>query len=130
MKIKSDIYHPINRIKEWSIKMKSDLKKSKKRISSKEFTQKYMSKESQDRIQALTDQLDLEYSLMLIRKELNKTQKEIAEILGISQPTLSGIENVTQDIKLSTMKKYIEALGGSMSININLPTGKTVSINV
>ncbi len=110
--------------------MKSNPKKSKKRISSKEFTQKYMSKESQARIQALTDQLDLEYSLMLIRKELNKTQKEIAEILGISQPTLSGIENVTQDIKLSTMKKYVEALGGSMSININLPTGKTFSINV
>lgn len=106
------------------------LKTDKKRISSKEFTQRYMSAESQQRIQELTDQLDLEYSLTLIRKELRKTQKEIAQILGVSQPTLSGIEKMTQDIKLSTMKRYVEALGGSMSININLPTGKRFSIDV
>ncbi|OYQ80617.1 hypothetical protein B9T19_05085 [Ignatzschineria sp. F8392] len=44
------------------------LKTDKKRISSKEFTQRYMSAESQQRIQELTDQLDLEYSLILIER--------------------------------------------------------------
>ncbi|WP_181316275.1 type II toxin-antitoxin system RelE/ParE family toxin [Photobacterium iliopiscarium] len=34
------------------------------------------------------------------------------------------------DVKLSTIKRYIEAMDGKMSINIELPTGKHVGFNI
>ena len=51
------------------------------------------SPESQARIQKMADELLLENQLHLIREELEISQKELAETLGIKQPSLSAIEN-------------------------------------
>ncbi|MEQ1119258.1 helix-turn-helix domain-containing protein [Acinetobacter junii] len=75
--------------------------------------------ESQARIQKMADELLLEIS-----------QKELAETLGIKQPSLSAIENRGNDLKISTMKKYVEAMGGKLRIDVELPTGKHIGFNV
>ncbi len=74
------------------------------------------SPESQDRIQKMADELRLQTQLHLIREELEISQKELAEILGIKQPSLSAIENRGHDLKISTIKKYVEAMGGSLAL--------------
>ncbi|MFP6821898.1 helix-turn-helix domain-containing protein, partial [Acinetobacter sp.] len=56
--------------------------------------------------------------------------KELAEILGIKQPSLSAIENRGHDLKISTIKKYVEAMGGKLRIDVELPTGKHIEFNV
>ncbi|TCB63462.1 helix-turn-helix domain-containing protein, partial [Acinetobacter sp. ANC 4216] len=56
--------------------------------------------------------------------------KELAETLGIKQPSLSAIENRGNDLKISTMKKYVEAMGGKLRIDVELPTGKHIGFNV
>lgn len=58
------------------------------------------------------------------------TQSELARNMGISQPSVVAIEQRGSDVKLSTMKRYVEAMGGKMSIDIELPTGKHVGFNV
>ena len=58
------------------------------------------------------------------------SQKELAETLGIKQPSLSAIENRGNDLKISTMKKYVEAMGGKLRIDVELPTGKHIGFNV
>ena len=88
------------------------------------------SAKSQVRIQKMTDELLLENQLYLIREELEISQKELAETLGIKQPSLSAIENRGNDLKISTMKKYVEAMGGKLRIDIELPTGKHTGFNV
>ena len=79
------------------------------------------SPESQARIQQMADELLLETQLHLIREELEISQKELAETLGIKQPSLSAIENRGNDLKISTMKKYVEAMGGKLRIDVHRP---------
>ncbi|MEW4939646.1 helix-turn-helix transcriptional regulator (plasmid) [Acinetobacter baumannii] len=78
------------------------------------------SPESQARIQKMADELLLENQLHLIREELEISQKELAETLGIKQPSLSAIENRGNDLKISTMKKYVEAMGGKLRSEMKL----------
>lgn len=86
--------------------------------------------ESQARIQKIADNLLLENQLYLIREALELSQKELADTLGIKQPSLSAIENRGHDLKISTMKKYVEAMGGKLRIDVELPTGKHIGFNV
>ena len=88
------------------------------------------SPESQARIQEIADGLLLANQLYRIREELEISQKQLAEALGIKQPSLSAIENRGNDLKISTMKKYVEAMGGKLRIDVELPTGKHIGFNV
>ncbi len=74
------------------------------------------SPESQTRIQEMTDELLLENQLYLIREELEISKKELTATLGIKQSSLSAIENRGNDLKISTMKKYVEAIGGNSAL--------------
>ncbi|KJF84517.1 MULTISPECIES: helix-turn-helix domain-containing protein [Photobacterium] len=88
------------------------------------------SQDSQHRIAEMADEMLLEVKFQAIREELELTQAELARNMGISQPSVVAIEQRGNDVKLSTIKRYIEAMGGKMSINIELPTGKHVGFNV
>jgi len=61
--------------------------------------------------------------LAKIRALAQKTQAEMAETLDVKQPTVAGIERVGQDLKLSTLKRYVEAAGGKVRLDIELPDG-------
>ncbi len=54
------------------------------------------------------------------RERRNITQKELAEILGVTQANISRIER-EDDVYLSTLRKYIEALGGHLEITAVFP---------
>jgi len=55
-----------------------------------------------------------------LRKAREMTQVELAEVLGIDQASVSAIENRT-DLHLSTLAKYIRALGGDIEIRAVFP---------
>ena len=86
--------------------------------------------DSRARIKQLAEQLLLENQLSRIREELEISQKELAQTMGIKQPSFSAIENRGNDLKISTMKKYVEAMGGKLRIDVELPTGKHIGFNV
>lgn len=86
--------------------------------------------DSQARIKQLAEQLLLENQLSRIREELEISQKELAQTMGIKQPSLSAIENRGNDLKISTMKKYVEAMGGKLRIDVELPSGRHIGFNV
>ena len=88
------------------------------------------SKESQERITEMANEMLLEVKLQSLREELEFTQLELAKSMGISQPSVVAIEQRGNDVKLSTIKRYVEAMGGRMSLDIELPTGKHVGFNV
>ena len=58
------------------------------------------------------------------------TQKELADALGVAQPSVATMEKRGKDIKLSSLKRYIEAMGGELSLSVKLTTGKTVSFQI
>ena len=55
-----------------------------------------------------------------LRKAREQTQVELAEKLGINQASVSAIEN-NSDLLLSTLAKYVRALGGDVEIRAVFP---------
>lgn len=76
------------------------------------------------------EKLILDYKLQLIREEMELSQQQLADAMGIKQPTLSAIENRGADIKLATLKRYIETMGGKLRLDIELPTGKHIGFSI
>jgi transcriptional regulator with XRE-family HTH domain len=63
-----------------------------------------------------------EMLLAEIRRSVGLTQEELAESVGIKQPTLSRLES-QDDMQISTLRRLIEALGGKLEIIAHLPGG-------
>lgn len=55
-----------------------------------------------------------------LRQIAGKAQLEIAEALNIKQPSVSKIERQT-DMYLSTLRSYVEAIGGKLELTVKLP---------
>ncbi|MBS0880578.1 XRE family transcriptional regulator [Pantoea sp. JGM49] len=72
---------------------------------------------------AMAEEVLLNIHLAELRERVNKTQVEIAQQLNIKQPTVAGMEKPGRDLKLSTLKRYVEAAGGKLRLNIELPDG-------
>ena len=75
-----------------------------------------------EQVEAKTKTMLAEMLLPEIRKHSGMTQKEVAAVLGISQPGLSKIEN-QDDMHIGTLSKLIEAMGGTLEIIAHLPQG-------
>lgn len=73
--------------------------------------------------EVLAAELRLNIHLAELRERVQKTQTEMAQALGVKQPTVAGMEKPGRDIKLSTLKRYIEAAGGTLQLRIDLPDG-------
>lgn len=56
--------------------------------------------------------------LRQVREEVGLTQNELAEKLSTKKSAISRIESHAEDIRLSTLKSYLEALGKKLQINI------------
>lgn len=82
------------------------------------------SPDSQQRIAAKAAEIRQSVALNLLREELQMSQTEMAAAMGVKQPTIAKMEQADNDPRLSTLKRYIAALGGELSINVTLPTGK------
>ncbi len=58
--------------------------------------------------------------LQQLRKAQQKTQKEIAQAMGVSQSALSELER-RPNITVRAMQRYVEALGGKLQIKAEFP---------
>lgn len=86
------------------------------------------SDEEKDAIQARYEELRDEYlTLQELRKRKHVTQKDLAELLGINQENVSRLER-RKDLRLSTIREYVEALGGEIKIVAVFPNEQSVSI--
>ena len=84
--------------------------------------------ERREHIEAQREALIQEYELLkVLRQEFEVSQEKLAELMGIRQASLSKIEN-QDDMRLSTLRKYIEALGGELEIRAHF-RDRDVSLN-
>src|SRR5580704_4675592 len=73
-------------------------------------------------------QLDcLGLRLQNLRQLQNTTQLSLAKELGIGQTALSHMER-RDDILLSSLKAYVEALGGQLNVAATFPNAEAVSL--
>jgi predicted XRE-type DNA-binding protein len=84
--------------------------------------------ERRQSIEAKTQELGVEYmALQELRKVVGLTQVEVAEKLGMPQSNVSRLEK-SSDMLLSTLRSYVEAVGGKMEIAIELPERPSVKL--
>ncbi len=69
-----------------------------------------------------------EMSLREVRQAHRLTQERVAEALGIGQDQVSRLEQ-RSDFLISTLRSYIEAMGGSLSLVAEFPDRKPVILS-
>lgn len=78
-------------------------------------------KERQERIRARAAELGREIEgLKALRQLADRSQEQIAQSLGIKQPSVLKIERQT-DLYLSTLRRFVEAAGGTLELRVELP---------
>ena len=57
-------------------------------------------------------------TLLEFRRELGMTQSDVADRMHVTQESISRLER-RKDMHISTLKRYVEALGGELEIHVN-----------
>jgi DNA-binding XRE family transcriptional regulator len=81
-----------------------------------------MSPESQARAEAKANAMLAEMPLNELRQARGLSQKMLAEVLHVQQPSIAKLEKRT-DMYLSTLRSHIEAMGGQLEIVARFPDG-------
>ncbi|HVI06080.1 MAG TPA: XRE family transcriptional regulator [Sphingomicrobium sp.] len=77
------------------------------------------------KIEARTRELVAEVEgLKALRQLAERSQEQMAASLGVKQPSVHKMERQT-DLYLSTLRRFVEAAGGTLELRIELP-GKGV----
>lgn len=64
-----------------------------------------------------------------LRRKLDLTQAVVADRLDVTQENVSQIERGEADVRLSTLSRYVEALGGRLEVRATFPE-ETVALKV
>ncbi|MDO8954618.1 MAG: helix-turn-helix transcriptional regulator [Gammaproteobacteria bacterium] len=86
-----------------------------------------MSKSAQKEANLLTEKMISDMPLQELRQAKNMSQERLAEILDTKQSNISRIEKRT-DMYISTLRSYIQAMGGELQITAHFPEGN-ININ-
>lgn len=86
------------------------------------------SKRVRVRANALTQKYLREMLLSELRKMRGKSQREVADLLNIRQPSLSKLEG-QHDMQISTLRKIVEALDGELVLTAKLKGGEQVKLS-
>lgn len=66
--------------------------------------------------------------LRALRQIAGKAQADVAAVLKIKQPSVSKIEKQA-DMHVSTLRSYVEAVGGELELTVRLPKRPAVRIH-
>lgn len=72
--------------------------------------------EARERVDDIKRAMQLEIALVELRELRGASQTRIAKSLGTSRPNVGRIEKEL-DVRLSTLERYVEALGGRLEIH-------------
>lgn len=75
-------------------------------------------KRAEEKTQRMLDEMPLHE----LRQARQMTQEAIADELGTTQANVSKMERRT-DVYISTLRRYVEAMGGDLEITAHFPDG-------
>jgi DNA-binding XRE family transcriptional regulator len=79
--------------------------------------------ERRARTEELIQNTITEMALNELRKARQFTQADLAATLGVDQGSISKMEQRT-DMYISTLRSYVEAMGGSLRVTASFPEGE------
>ena len=80
------------------------------------------------KIEAKKVELREEMALYELRQAIGISQEQIAELLKVQQPAIARLER-RADIRIRSLAKMIEAMGGTLEINACFPSGQVKLTN-
>jgi hypothetical protein len=83
---------------------------------------KAMSPERRRRNEEATAEMLAELTLEELRQARNHTQQELARVLHVGQPAVAKMER-RADMYVTNLRRYVEALGGTLEITARFPDG-------
>src|SRR5260370_22446825 len=86
-----------------------------------------MSPDARNQSEVRARRMLTEMALDELRHAREKTQQDLARLLNVNQAAISKLESRI-DMYVSTLRKYVEALGGQLEITARFPDGTTVRI--
>lgn len=84
--------------------------------------------ERRARIEAKKKEMLAEVRLQDLRRARSMSQAMLAEAMDVAQSEVSKIERRT-DVYVGTIRRYLEAMGGSLRITAVFPEGEEVEIS-
>lgn len=81
-----------------------------------------MSQERRDKIKTMTKDMLAEMPMHELRRARQLSQEQLADVLDIKQGSVSKLERRT-DLYISTLRRYIEAMGGELTLQARFPEG-------
>jgi len=88
---------------------------------------KTLPEDEQRVITARTEELVTAYNLRELRALAGRTQEDVSAVTGFKQTNVSRLEK-RADMKLSTLRDYVESLGGTLKIVADV-AGKKVDLS-
>ena len=85
--------------------------------------------ERRRKIEEGAQKLIFAYQLEMARKARKVSQKQLAATLRVSQPAIAKMEH-EEDMKLSTLKRLVEGMGGTLRIEAEFPDGVSHRLTV
>ena len=84
--------------------------------------------ERRQRIDEMKSELVAEMPLHELRRAREMTQRDLARTLNVNQPAVSKLEQ-RADVYVSSLRSYIEAVGGRLRIVAEFPEGEVAITN-
>ena len=84
--------------------------------------------ERRQRVDAMKSELLAEMPLHELRRARALTQRDLAETLKVNQPAVSKLEQ-RADVYVSSLRSYVEAVGGRLKIVAEFPEGEVYITN-
>ena len=97
------------------------------RHSFRELTKEF-SPARRRRIDGMKRELLAEMPLHELRRARALTQRDLAKMLQVNQPAVSKLEQ-RADVYISSLRSYIEAVGGKLKIVAEFPEGEVAITN-
>jgi len=98
-----------------------------KTVSLNTMIDKHIGKVGTDRREAFENELRIDLlgnAIKQARLELNLTQEQLGEIVGVQKAQISKIENSVKNARFETILKVFDALGAKVNFNVELNNKK------
>lgn len=84
--------------------------------------QAQMTPKARAKVKRKTEEMLAEMPLHELRQARGLSQRTLAEVLQVQQPSIAKLEKRT-DMYLSTLRNHIEAMGGELEVVARFPDG-------
>jgi DNA-binding XRE family transcriptional regulator len=81
---------------------------------------------AKERVAEIEDELRLAVGLTALREQAGLSQRELAKLIGVSQPRIAAIER-SRNVTIDVLEQYVAAVGGRLELNV-VKGGQTISL--